>query len=141
MTPDILTRLKAAGCPSRELDAEIELALKRCDPEATYDKAEDCMIWSEPRDFGSTVAYERLGQFLPAYTGSLDAQKPLAHPDWQISSGNCNEDNAPWACVTTPDNVDHTGDGAATEELARLIALLKATEHVAAPPGTPQHAG
>jgi hypothetical protein len=106
-TQDLIARLEKLSGPDRDVDRGIQMLVAK-------EKHGDEM-WG-------------IGFYdsAPAYTGSLDAQKTIAHPDWQVSSGNCNEDNGPWACVTTPDNVDHTGDGAATEELARLIALLKA---------------
>ena len=76
----LIQRLEAATGPSRELDAEIERAVQRCDPGAWYDAKEDCLLWDEERDFGSTVAYERCGQYLPDYTASIDAALTLV-PD------------------------------------------------------------
>jgi hypothetical protein len=127
-TQDLIARLEKLTGPDREVDCEIHEASGHCIHRETS------WVWSDGHSYlkiytcnACLLSFESPPP-IPAYTASLDAQKSLAHPDWQVSSGNCGEDDGPWACVTTPGAVDHTeGEGgAATEELARLIALMKA---------------
>lgn len=111
---NLISRLRDATGPSRELDAEIAKLVGA--PHGPWEH-----VTVETR----SISY--VDEQAPAYTASLDAAMTLAEPGWQVSSGNCGEDNSPWACVTTPDNIDHdTGEDVATEPLARCIALLKA---------------
>lgn len=120
---ELIARLEAATGSDRLLDAQIYIL---CDPnDALQDIAKshklakhDGMVTTKYRSGSS-------GTFVVSrYTDSIDAGKSLIRPDYSYALGNCNEDNQPWACITTPDGKDFAAT-AATEELALCIAALR----------------
>ena len=123
----LLERLEVATEGSRELDAEIALHFKECDPEAWYDKTYDCMAWNEPRDYGSTVAYERCSWPLHNYTTSIDAALALVERKYpQVgytirAFKGCQSEFMAWPYSGKPILGYHTD-----KCLAIMIALVKA---------------
>lgn len=126
---NLIARLEAGEGPSRELDLQIQVALKRTDPSAFYNEKDDCASWHEVHEFGSTTASELVGGFLPHYTSSLDAAVSLVPEGMR------------WAVLQLPDG---TYDAAVspigvppllkerespTPALALCIAALKVREN------------
>ena len=98
---ELIERLQRATGPSRELDAAINLEV-----------------------FSQVALPDALN-----YTGSLDSAKVLIPTGHVYVVGDCDEDDSPWACVTSPaaGYRDYTGQ-AATDVLALCIAALKSRE-------------
>ena len=126
----LLEKLKAATEGSRELDLEIAKHFRECDPEAWYDEEADCAVWNEPRDFGSTVAYERCGERLHDYTTSIDAalafvRRKYPEHHWSLDSSD-GKNSAHFVFWKKLDDWDGVYGTSETEELAICIALVKA---------------
>ena len=109
----LIERLEAEPEGSRELDAEIAVAVGHADPTATYDKDNDCLFWYEPHEMGMN---EPMSAPLHDYTTSMDAADTLALEGW-----------SPWDVIhryCTPERFD------AVPVLALCAAWMRAREAV-----------
>jgi len=125
--PELIKKLEAATEGSRELDLEIEIACKRCAPDATLDSEDpDLLYWNEYHPFGSTYAAEPCGDYLPYYTTSLDAAVSLVPEVWSIMLDICPDG----IICTVHDDSGHIAEPTAfkisSAPLAVCIAALKA---------------
>lgn len=119
--PSLLSRLRAAAGPSRELDAEVARA---CGWEV---RTEDCIWWDvEVRAPGSADVVE-----LPRFTDDLNAAVSLV-PEGHSWAVECHHDHGSYA-VVQPDldgeelAGEHVrGAGVATPALALCMAALAA---------------
>lgn len=60
------------------------------------------------------------------YMSSLDAAATLIPLGFSYALGDLNQENLPWACVTSPDGVDFNSDGALTPVCCLTAACLRA---------------
>jgi len=112
---EMIERLENATGPSREMDAQIWRAVTGGEYLITSR--------SPPVAIG--------GATIPAYTASVDAAVTLVRDGWSWTVGNCDEGDAPWACLTSPLDSDEDGGckdyhaSAATAPLALCIAAVQ----------------
>jgi hypothetical protein len=64
----------------------------------------------------------------PAYTVSVDKARDLIPARYSFGCGDVGEQDASWACVTSPDGTDYTCKFAATPAMALSAAALMARD-------------
>lgn len=116
---EIIERLQAAPEGSRELDADINLALAT-DPTKPH---------TGPGYYYDDAAQPGTGHRMQPYTTSLDAALTLVPEGWEfyVDSGTHNPSAGCHACVYNPKEIMHGGAvDLATPALAICIAALTA---------------
>lgn len=112
----------AANEKDRELDALVCIALN---VRPDWAKNQDGRLVSQRTGWVSIGAHGPGWDALP-YMSSLDAAATLIPPGFSFALGDLNKENCPWACVTSPDGVDFTSDGALTPTCCLVAACLRA---------------
>lgn len=133
---DLIERLKAAECGSRELDAELFWLFDRKGAERCYWNAACGLRGALPDDWNRIPL--GLGGFAvvclaPRYTESVDAALAMAErvlPGWFVGLQQNRGDVPPWSAYLSPpepreDDIEHD---AASPALALCIAILRAKE-------------
>lgn len=139
---ELITALEQATEPSRELDARIRKAafgdFAFCGDHEGGSWCGDCANDDCGAPVGMVSNRTSLpsnweeDEFLPNYTTSIDAAKTTVPEGHTWACGSANENDEPWACVTSPLDSDEDGgckdyDGSALNEATALvIASLKA---------------
>jgi len=124
MTSDLITRLSKLDAPDREVDAQIEVAVRRIEAARSGLAEEYWANWQASPD--GTVYDPHTRYSSQPFTASVDAAIALAErvlPGWGWLTQNC---GSPKAIVVKDDDIYETQ--AATPAIALLIALLRAKE-------------
>jgi hypothetical protein len=129
MMDDLIKRLESAPGPDRQLDALVWVA---CYEPSFLDEnvviEEICRDGITGEAISSTAGVYWVDECKPPVAQFTEnvADALLLKPDnFSWAAGDCNEDNRPWACLTSPEGTDYDAT-AATEPNAICIAILRA---------------
>jgi hypothetical protein len=128
---DLIKRLEEATGPDRLLDALVWVACY--EPSFLNDEVRIEEVWhgGPTREaIHSTAGSFWADECKPPvfkFTENVDDALMLKHENFSWAAGDCNENNSPWACLTSPEGVDYDAT-AATEPLAVVIAALRARQ-------------
>lgn len=126
----LIERIEAATEGSRELDAEIALAMNL--PREAFGPVYDQRGMIDGPEYHvekGTWSGNGMTWRAPDFSTSIDAALTLLPEGHSYTLGDCNEDNVPWACVTRCAGTwpDFAATGADVV-LALLSAILRARQ-------------
>lgn len=127
MTNPLIERLQKAGEGSRELDAEIALAVGyHCQPDG-YGEGD---AWTTPEG-RSLPSIGRMGARPPAFTTSIDAALSLVPEGWRVDELSESQRGRFWSMLRPreyKEGLFYVTDEGASFALAICIAALRARE-------------